>query len=66
MFAALNMLDGTVLGECMPSHRSREFVRFLKKIDAETPSGVDLHLIVDADMIVGSINRCKEALGTAH
>ena len=33
LFAALNMLDGTVIGECMPRHRHREFLRFLKTID---------------------------------
>lgn len=47
LFAALNMLDGTVIGECLPRHRSQEFIRFLKTIDQSTPSGLDLHLIVD-------------------
>jgi transposase/DNA-binding CsgD family transcriptional regulator len=47
LFAALNMLDGKVISECLPRHRSKEFVRFLKKIDAETPGDLDLHLIVD-------------------
>ena len=47
LFAALNMLDGTVIGACMPRHRAREFLRFLKLIDAQTPADLDLHLIVD-------------------
>jgi transposase len=47
LFAALNMLDGTVLGTCMPRHRAREFLRFLKLIDQQTPAKLDLHLIVD-------------------
>ena len=47
LFAALNMLDGKVIGDCMPRHRHQEFIRFLNKIDDETPSGLDLHLIVD-------------------
>jgi len=47
LFAALSMLDGKVIGECLPRHRSKEFVRFLKKIDAETPADLQLHLIVD-------------------
>jgi transposase len=47
LFAALSMLDGKVIGDCMPRHRHQEFIRFLNKIDAETPSEVDLHLIVD-------------------
>src|SRR5271166_2403598 len=47
LFAALNMLDGKVIGECMPRHRHREFLRFLKLIDKSTPANLDLHLIVD-------------------
>jgi transposase len=47
LFAALSMLDGHVIGDCMPRHRHQEFIRFLKKIDVETPAGLDLHLIVD-------------------
>jgi len=47
LFAALSMLDGKVIGDCMPRHRHQEFIRFLKKIDGETPPGLDLHLIVD-------------------
>ena len=47
LFAALSMLDGKVIGDCMARHRHQEFIRFLNQIDAETPSGLDLHLIVD-------------------
>ena len=47
LFAALNMLDGTVIGQCMPRHRHREFLRFLKTIDERTLPNLDLHLIVD-------------------
>ena len=47
LFAALNMLDGTVIGDCMPRHRHQEFIRFLQIINTETPSDLDLHLIVD-------------------
>ncbi len=47
LFAALSLLDGHVIGDCMPRHRHQEFIRFLKKIDAETPPALDLHLIVD-------------------
>jgi transposase len=47
LFAALSMLDGKVIGDCMPRHRHQEFIRFLKKIDSETPFGLNLHLIVD-------------------
>ena len=47
LFAALSILDGKVIGDCMPRHRHQEFIRFFKKIDSETPAGLDLHLIVD-------------------
>ncbi len=47
LFAALNMLDGSVIGTCMPRHRHREFLRFLKLIDEQTLPSLDLHLIVD-------------------
>jgi transposase len=47
LFAALSMLDGKVIGDCMPHHRHQEFIRFLKRIDGEVPVGLDLHLIVD-------------------
>ena len=47
LFAALSMLDGRVIGDCMPRHRHQEFIRFLKRIDAETPQELGLHLIVD-------------------
>jgi transposase len=41
------MLDGTVIGDCMPRHRHQEFIRFLKLIDTQTALDLDLHLIVD-------------------
>jgi transposase len=47
LFAALNMLDGSVIGTCLPRHRHREFLRFLKLIDQQTPARLDLHLVVD-------------------
>lgn len=47
LFAALNMLDGQVIGDCMPRHRHQEFIRFLQLINVKTPMDLDLHLIVD-------------------
>ena len=47
LFAALSMLDGKVIGDCMPRHRHQEFIRFLQIIDVKTPIDLDLHLIVD-------------------
>ena len=47
LFAALSMLDGKVIGDCMPRHRHQEFIRFFKTIDAKTAPELDLHLVVD-------------------
>src|SRR4029077_3509489 len=47
LFAALNMLDGTVIGACMPRPRHRGFLPFLNTLDERTPPNLDLHLIVD-------------------
>ncbi len=47
LFAALSMLDGKVIGTCMPCHRHREFLCFLGLIDHQTPADLDLHLVVD-------------------
>lgn len=47
LFAALNYLDGQLIGTCMPRHRHQEWIEFLKLIDQQTPSDADLHLIVD-------------------
>jgi transposase len=47
LFAAIELAEGRIIAECMPHHRHQEWLKFLKKIDAETPADLDLHLIVD-------------------
>ena len=47
LFAALDVATGKVIGECMSRHRSKEFVRFLNKIDASVPNDQEIHLILD-------------------
>lgn len=47
LFAALNTLDGQLIGTCMKRHRHQEWIKFLKLIDEKTPRGEQLHLIVD-------------------
>lgn len=47
LFAAFNILNGKVIGHCLPRHRSREFVRFLGELEKEVPLELDIHLIVD-------------------
>ena len=47
LFAALNVLDGTVIGRNMQRHRHQEFIRFLNAIEAEVPAGKVVHVILD-------------------
>jgi transposase len=47
LFAALNVLDGQVIGQCQQHHTHVEWLKFLKKIDRETPKDKTLHLIAD-------------------
>jgi len=47
LFAALNVLDGTVIGQCQQRHTHAEWLKFLRKIDRETPKDKTLHLIAD-------------------
>ncbi len=47
LFAALQMVEGRVIGECYPRHRHQEFLRFLRRLDAEFPESIALHLILD-------------------
>jgi transposase/transposase-like protein len=47
LFAALRVLDGVVIGECHARQRAKEFVQFLRRLDAKTDATLDLHLILD-------------------
>jgi transposase len=47
LFAALDVLTGTVIGQCLPRHRHTEFIKFLNTIDREVPDGLHVHLILD-------------------
>jgi transposase len=47
LFAALDVLKGEVIGQCMKRHRHQEFLKFLKAIDRGTPSHLDIHCIAD-------------------
>lgn len=47
LFAALSIADGQVLGTCQPRHTHKEWLRFLKLIDEQTPSDKEIHLIAD-------------------
>lgn len=47
LFAALQMVEGRVIGECYPRHRHQEFLRFLRRLDSAFPETTALHLILD-------------------
>lgn len=47
LFAALDVLTGKVIGQCLPKHRHEEFLKFLNTIDRQVPDDLDVHLILD-------------------
>jgi transposase len=47
LFAALDVLEGTVIGRCMARHRHQEFLRFLNAIEGAVPAGKVIHVILD-------------------
>jgi transposase len=47
LFAALNVLEGTVIGSCLPKHRHQEFLQFLDRIDQSVESDPEIHLVLD-------------------
>ena len=49
LFAALNLLDGTVIGRCMQRHRHEEFIRFLNDVERAVPAGKLIEAVVDND-----------------
>ncbi len=66
LFAALCTLTGYVISTCMKRHRHQEWIRFLKQIDQEVPSGLDIHIICDnyathkhgsTDLLMGESGR---------
>jgi len=47
LFAALNVLDGKVIGECHGRHRHQEWLKFLRRLDDGFPPQLKLHLVMD-------------------
>jgi transposase len=47
LFAALNVLEGKVIGRCVPRHRHQEFIRFLSTVERSVPAGKVIHAILD-------------------
>ena len=67
LFAALNVLDGTVIGHCVKQHRHQEFIRFLRIIDERTPNDLDLHLVAHPSphSVIAMAGMNTPALATA-
>lgn len=59
LFAALNVATGEVIGACYPQHKSKDFIAFLRLIDAQVEDDLDVHLILDNH----SIHKSAETLG---
>jgi transposase len=47
LFAALNVLEGKIIGRCMQRHRHQEFIRFLNTIEADVPAGKIIQVVLD-------------------
>ena len=47
LFAALDVLTGMIISQCMPRHRHQEWLKFLKTIDRQVPNDLQIHLILD-------------------
>ena len=47
LFAALDVATGKIIGRCFPRHRAKEFLRFLRQIEAHVPADLDVHLVMD-------------------
>jgi len=47
LFAALDVRSGLVVGECLPRHRAKEFLRFLRRINRVVQKHLDIHLVLD-------------------
>jgi transposase len=47
LFAALDLLQGKVIGDCYKRHRHQEFLKFLRRLDREFPGATPLHLVID-------------------
>jgi transposase len=73
LFAALNVLDGTVIGRCMQRHRHQEFIRFLNAVEAAVPAGKVIHAILDKSTVSRplippgeAVAGSKPAIGATH
>ncbi len=57
LFAALNVLTGVVIGQCLPRHRNGEFLKFLRTIDRQVPKGLQIHMTEHGRTLVPRAHR---------
>jgi hypothetical protein len=63
LFAALNVLEGWIIGRCMQRHRHQEFIRFLNTIEADIPAGKIIHVVLENYATHKHAKRCYGASG---
>jgi hypothetical protein len=64
LFAALNVLHGTVIGRNMQRHRHQEFIRFLNTIEAKLPAGKAVHVILEIMPLTSTPRSANGSTGT--
>ena len=65
LFAALNVLDGSVIGQNKQRHRHQEFIQFLNAIERQVPAGKLIHVVLDKSMVSRpSIPSCEAGVGS--
>jgi transposase len=66
LFAALDVKSGHVIGECLPRHRAKEFLKFLRSIDKAVPARRDVHLILDSEADQKTVRGTVFPLNATH
>jgi len=66
LFAALDVKSGMVIGECLPRHRAKEFLRFLRRIDRAFLKPRDVHLVLDSEADQKTVRGTVSPLNATH
>ena len=66
LFAALDVKSGMVIGECLPRHRAKEFLRFLHRIDRAVLKPRDIHLVLDSEADQKTVRGTVFPLNATH
>jgi hypothetical protein len=63
LFAALEVATGKVIGQCMSRHRHQEWLKFLRRIDRQTPKHLAVHLTADNYATTSTLTRLSQIAG---